>query len=63
MKQFFFKDFQGCGNPVLTEVYFLYPPAQLIMHALLEPIGGHVGRVVTLSPPTSAAGVRSPSWP
>ena len=24
---------------------------------------GHRGRVVTLSPPTSAAGVRSPSWP
>ena len=27
------------------------------------PRGGHGGRVVTLSPPTSAAGVRSPSWP
>ena len=25
--------------------------------------GGHGGRVVTLSPPTSAAVVRSPSWP
>ena len=25
--------------------------------------GGHGGRVVTLSPPTSAGGVRSPSWP
>ena len=25
--------------------------------------GGHGGRVVTLLPPTSAAGVRSPSWP
>ena len=25
--------------------------------------GGHGGRVVTLSPPTSAAGVRSPLWP
>ena len=24
---------------------------------------GHGGRVVTLSPPTSAAGDRSPSWP
>ena len=24
---------------------------------------GHGGRVVTLSPPTSAAGVGSPSWP
>ena len=24
---------------------------------------GHGGRVVTLSPPTSEAGVRSPSWP
>ena len=24
---------------------------------------GHGGRVVTVSPPTSAAGVRSPSWP
>ena len=24
--------------------------------------GGHGGRVVTLLPPTSAAGVRSPSW-
>ena len=28
-----------------------------------EAVGGHGGRVVTLSPPTSAAGVRSPSWP
>ena len=28
-----------------------------------HPEGGHGGRVVTLSPPTSAAGVRSPSWP
>ena len=27
------------------------------------PLGGHGGRVVTLSPPTSAAGVRSPSRP
>ena len=26
-------------------------------------IGGHGGRVVTLSPPTSEAGVRSPSRP
>ena len=26
-------------------------------------IGGHGGRVVTLSPPTSAAGDRSLSWP
>ena len=26
-------------------------------------VRGHGGRVVTLSPPTSAAGVRSPSWP
>ena len=26
-------------------------------------IQGHGGRVVTLSPPTSEAGVRSPSWP
>ena len=25
--------------------------------------GGHGGRVVTLSPPTSGAGVRSLSWP
>ena len=25
--------------------------------------GGHGGRVVTLSPPTSEAGVQSPSWP
>ena len=24
---------------------------------------GHGGRVITLSPPTSEAGVRSPSWP
>ena len=24
---------------------------------------GHGGRVVTLSPPTSEAGVRSPAWP
>ena len=25
--------------------------------------GGHGGRLLTLSPPTSAARVRSPSWP
>ena len=25
--------------------------------------GGHGGRVVTLSPPTSEAGVRFPAWP
>ena len=30
---------------------------------LIEEWRGHGGRVVTLSPPTSAAGVRSPSWP
>ena len=30
---------------------------------LLTATGGHGGRVVTLSPPTSAAGVQSPSWP
>ena len=30
---------------------------------LLTHSWGHGGRVVTLSPPTSAAGVRSPSWP
>ena len=28
---------------------------------LMHP-GGHGGRVVTLSPPTSEAGVRSPEW-
>ena len=26
-------------------------------------LGGHGGRVVTFLPPTSEAGVRSPSWP
>ena len=26
-------------------------------------VGGHGGRVVTLSPPTSEAGVRFPTWP
>ena len=26
-------------------------------------LGGHGGRVVTLSPPTSEAGVRFPVWP
>ena len=31
--------------------------------AATEDNRGHGGRVVTLSPPTSAAGVRSPSWP
>ena len=30
---------------------------------LLCLLGGHGGRVVTLSPPTSEAGVRSPVWP
>ena len=31
--------------------------------ALNLPVRGHGGRVVTLSPPTSEARVRSPSWP
>ena len=35
-----------------------YSPSDFI-----STIGGHGGRVVTLSPPTSAARVRSPSWP
>ena len=37
----------------------------LLIHsqALEARIGGHGGRVVTLSPPTSEAGVRSPSRP
>ena len=36
---------------VFLFVYFLYIAPR-----------GHGGRMVTLSPPTSAAGVRSPSW-
>ena len=32
-------------------------------HALLMKWGGHGGRVVTLSPPTSEAGVRFPAQP
>ena len=32
-------------------------------HSIQLFTGGHGGRVVTLSPPTSEAGVRSPSWP
>ena len=36
----------------------------LELDACLTGLGrGHGGRVVTLSPPTSAAGDRSPSWP
>ena len=35
-------------------------PTPLTFHLFRR---GHGGRVVTLSPPTSAAGVRSPSWP
>ena len=31
--------------------------------AFVDNFGGHGGRVVTLSPPTSVAGDRSPSWP
>ena len=31
--------------------------------AILNCSGCHSDRVVTLSPPTSEAGVRSPSWP
>ena len=34
-----------------------------IMIGLTKEKRGHGGRVVTLSPPTSEAGVRSPSWP
>ena len=33
-----------------------------LCHSMTD-LRGHGGRVVTLSPPTSAAGVRSPSWP
>ena len=36
---------------------------QRIVVKLTVFVGGHGGRVVTLSPPTSEAGVRSPSWP
>ena len=32
-------------------------------HDFKRDIRGHSGRVATLSPPTSEAGVRSPSWP
>ena len=35
----------------------------IFMSADLSVGWGHGGRVVTLSPPTSEAGVRSPSWP
>ena len=31
--------------------------------SLKWPVWGHGGRVVTLSPPTSEAGVRFPAWP
>ena len=31
--------------------------------ALESLLRGHVGRVATLSPPTSEAGVRFPAWP
>ena len=34
-----------------------------MMGHFIYPFGGHGGRVVTLSPPTSEAGVRSPAWP
>ena len=52
---------QGYKNPPV--------PRQLVGESHIPPglsptySGGHGGRVVTLSPPTSAAGVRSPSWP
>ena len=38
---------------------WLKPDLKTHFHIII--IGGHGGRVVTLSPPTSAAGVRSPS--
>ena len=37
--------------------------AMLIVEMIQMKLWGHGGRVVTLSPPTSAAGDRSPSWP
>ena len=40
--------------------YFLHADVEII--ALLDTGGGNGGRVVTLSPPTSEAGVRSLSW-
>ena len=36
-------------------------PIGLIYYGLI--LGGHGGRVVTLLPPTSEAGVRVPAWP
>ena len=38
------------------------PPRPTGLMLLSKGSRGHGGRVVTLSPPTSAAGVRSPSW-
>ena len=35
----------------------------VIASSLTSHKGGHGGRVVTLSPPTSEATVRSPAWP
>ena len=60
------------SGPFLTKWYlsnqvdFRAPPLKDIADFLLylfQDKRGHGGRVVTLSPPTSAAGVRSPSWP
>ena len=48
-----FNPLKGSLDTVLT----------LLHNSVTRRDGGHGGRVVTLSPPTSAAGVRSPSWP
>ena len=45
----------------LTSAKIRYPPWKNLWH--LGGGGGHGDRVVTLSPPTSEAGVRFPAWP
>ena len=58
-------DLLSRSNQVQSTEWSLHPQVfKQIFHKWFTPhVGGHGGRVVTLSPPTSAAGERHPSWP
>ena len=54
------------GGGVKGDLRPVSPMSNVLINSCMDftsVLGGHGGRVVTLSPPTSAAGVRSLSWP
>ena len=53
-----------CGDMHSLSVVVFCDTTTLSLNAcFMSVIRGHGGRVVTLSPPTSEAGVRFPEWP